>query len=101
MRLSSTVLPFPPPLWGPRRAKLALEVREGVRHEHRYRGLPPSPALPHKGHKGGGSRQREPRRPPHSFDDASLTHRSAAPRTIGKNRGETHVQGSVFASWPR
>src|SRR5579872_6076107 len=49
---SSTPRPLlPSPLWGPRRAKLALEVGGGGQQQ-RSSTLPPSPTLPHK---GGGS----------------------------------------------
>src|ERR1700755_1834260 len=40
---------FPPPLWGARRAKLALEAREEGEQQPPCSRLPPSPALPHKG----------------------------------------------------
>jgi hypothetical protein len=40
---------FPPPLWGPRRAKLALEVREGGKSLTEEFLVPPSPPLSHKG----------------------------------------------------
>ncbi|SDP18431.1 hypothetical protein SAMN05444050_6069 [Afipia sp. GAS231] len=49
---TSLAVAFPPPLRGPRRAELALEVREGGGGEDGGCGLPLSPALPRK---GGGS----------------------------------------------
>ncbi|MGX1317837.1 hypothetical protein AB7M17_001290 [Bradyrhizobium sp. USDA 377] len=54
---AATALSFPPPLRGPRRAKLALEV--GERGSHELKSLPeppPSLALPRKG--GGNAAER-------------------------------------------
>src|ERR1700694_5482349 len=46
---ANSALLFPPPCGGPRRAKLALELKGGGSRDGSVCGYPPSPALPRKG----------------------------------------------------
>src|SRR5882724_3524598 len=72
-------------------------VREGVSHRHRSSWLTPLSNSPPQ-----GGREPTERAAPSTSNVTvvSLTHRTPAPKTVGKSKGEQHVQGSVFAEEP-